>query len=278
MKRYLTLFFVFIMILTFCACGNTEDSASNSSSKSSMNATLAGGEKSENENVNSWVLGGWKFDDFDGKFDSADEIGAPLSFIFTEDNVEVLYEDKSEKGTYEVVDIEEGEKKVICTFVSETIELFLSKGGYLAYPGNPYGAMLAYCASDYVENVENLDIKDDKPVLSSSEAKKLASDFAKNFDGVLEAAAKDYDGDINSVNRINVESVSVSKKNAYTDGPNYYEIIAKGSFTAKDDYGKSLGTYYFDWTLVIDYRAEGKKWISYHWADGTWKDDVKIHK
>ena len=66
-------------------------------------------------------------------------------------------------------------------------------------------------------------------MLSNSEALRLAKEFIESYDFNLKHAANKFDSRVNSVKRISVESVKVSKSDSYTENDNYYEITAKGT-------------------------------------------------
>ena len=114
------------------------------------------------------------------------------------------------------------------------------------------------------------------PILTDSDALALVKEMVPLHDSYILSAAKDYNTDVYSVSSISVASASVTKLNYFNySSINPYEIVVKGTFTAKDDFGNYIDKYNFTWTLNVDYRERLTNWLHLSW-DGVDKKNIVI--
>ena len=114
------------------------------------------------------------------------------------------------------------------------------------------------------------------PVLTDSDALALVKEMVPLHDSFILWAAKAYNDDVYSVSSISVASASVTKLGYYNySSKNPYEIVVKGTFTAKDDFGNYIDKYNFTWTLTVDYYERTTNWLHLPW-DGVDDDYIVI--
>ena len=105
-----------------------------------------------------------------------------------------------------------------------------------------------------------------KPTLNDSRALALAKDYVSANDYYLKQAAKGYNSKVYSISSISVASTTAAEKKISNSFDNGYEIIAKGTFTAKDDFGNTIEKYNFTWKLGVDYWEDTTNWMYLEWS------------
>ena len=112
------------------------------------------------------------------------------------------------------------------------------------------------------------------PVLSDENAKLLAENLMIRYYSLLEERVRsDCYKKASSID--NVKVATLTKKREYSSVyENAYEIVAKGTGSAYDDYGNYLGKFNFTWTMAGEYQKSGQMW----WYKGQDKYSIRVSK